>query len=366
MTAPGTTQQAEHLWVTAHEHVRRGDFAAATRDLSACFQILQALKDPRVAEVHKRWTEVHKLYVEDGARAAPSTSKPVAAPTLEAEAEAAANAGNLENAILLYEQALQKQPQNELVAERLIELRAARPRAAELTEKRSEPAVVAVVAVAAVHHEVAAAVVAARVEPVAAVVEVIEVAAVVVDVPVSNGSAIVTIAEDDFGDINEPEPVVVAVAAVVTSSAPAVAVSDGLELDDATADIHNRETLVPTAAATHANVMAASEAGVGLQSLDVDIDMGESVSADVADDLPVSSVAEPAAVEQPLSAEDPRWGAPSAPIAGLSAEDPRWGAPSTPLPPEVAEPTGPSADDLAKVALLEQLSVRVKSNRRAA
>ena len=71
MTAPGTTQQAEHLWVTAHEHVRRGDFAAATRDLSGCFQILQALKDPRVTEVHKRWTEVHKLYVEDGARAAP-------------------------------------------------------------------------------------------------------------------------------------------------------------------------------------------------------------------------------------------------------------------------------------------------------
>ena len=85
---------AESLWNRVHEHVRRGDFASAVRDLAQCYQLLQAAGDPRVLEVHKRWTEVHKMYVEDGQR----QSQPPAqkAPSKEAEAEAAANAGNLD------------------------------------------------------------------------------------------------------------------------------------------------------------------------------------------------------------------------------------------------------------------------------
>jgi tetratricopeptide (TPR) repeat protein len=133
MTTP-TTQQAEALWVTAHEHVRRGDFASATRDLAQCFALLQANNDPRLPEVHRRWTEVHQLAVEEAAQGKAVAAQPAqAAPSLEAEAEAAANAGNLEEAIGLYERALAQRPDNELVAERLIELKNARPRAAALT-----------------------------------------------------------------------------------------------------------------------------------------------------------------------------------------------------------------------------------------
>ena len=133
MTTP-TTQQAEQLWVSAHEHVRKGDFASATRDLAACFQILQEHNDPRLPEVHRRWTEVHQLAVEEAAQGKIAPVVVAAhSPSLEAEAEAAANAGDLEGAIGLYEQALAARPDNELVAERLTELKNARPRAAELT-----------------------------------------------------------------------------------------------------------------------------------------------------------------------------------------------------------------------------------------
>src|SRR5687767_14757807 len=95
---------AEQLWARAHEHVKRGDFAQAVRDLAACFQILQTHNDPRVYEVHRRWTEVHQMYLEDGAREQPA-QKAAANPSVEAEAEAAANAGDLDRAIALYEDA---------------------------------------------------------------------------------------------------------------------------------------------------------------------------------------------------------------------------------------------------------------------
>jgi len=122
---------AEMLWQRAHEHMRRSDFANAVRDLAQCFQILQALGDPRVYEVHKRWTEVHALYLEDGQRQPePQQEK---APSLQAEAESAANAGDLERAVGLYEQISAQTPANELVKERLSELRAAQRRAAELS-----------------------------------------------------------------------------------------------------------------------------------------------------------------------------------------------------------------------------------------
>ena len=62
------TLTVEELWQRAHELVRRGDFANAVRDLSLCYQTLQERQDPRLYEVHKRWTEVHQMYLEDGAR----------------------------------------------------------------------------------------------------------------------------------------------------------------------------------------------------------------------------------------------------------------------------------------------------------
>ncbi len=133
MTTPSPTQQAEAYWVRAHEQVRRGEFAGAVRDLAACFKLLQSVGDPRLPEVHRRWTEVHRMAVEDQASGKPSTpAAAVPSPSIEAEAEAAANAGNLEEAISLYERALAAKPENELVSERLTELKNARPRAAEL------------------------------------------------------------------------------------------------------------------------------------------------------------------------------------------------------------------------------------------
>ena len=135
MTTPTPTQQAEALWIRAHEHVRRGEFAPAVRSLAACFKILQQLGDPRLPEVHRRWTEVHALALEDVAHqkaAAAKTTSASQTTTLEAEAEAAANSGDLERAIALLERALSERPDNELVRERLSELKNARSRAREL------------------------------------------------------------------------------------------------------------------------------------------------------------------------------------------------------------------------------------------
>ena len=112
---------AEQLWIRAHELVRRGEFAAAVRDLARCYELLAQHNDPRVPEVHRRWIEVHQLYVEDGARGAPPVV--VHAASLEAQAESRANAGDLAGAVALYEQGVAAQPHNELVRERLDELR---------------------------------------------------------------------------------------------------------------------------------------------------------------------------------------------------------------------------------------------------
>jgi hypothetical protein len=143
MSTPSPTQQAEAYWVRAHEQVRRGDFAGAVRDLAACFKLLQSVNDPRLPEVHRRWTEVHQMALEDQASGKPSTAAaPAPSPSIEAEAEAAANAGNLQEAIALYEKALAARPENELVSERLSELKNARPRAAELGAEPVAPAVV--------------------------------------------------------------------------------------------------------------------------------------------------------------------------------------------------------------------------------
>lgn len=215
------TLTVEELWQRAHELVRRGDFANAVRDLSLCYQTLQAQQDPRLYEVHKRWTEVHQLYLEDGAR----SSEPAAQtnPSLEAEAEAAANAGELERAIELYEAAAAQSPGNELVRERLGELRAARRRALEL----SSPPTPATPAQAT---ERATAAVSAR-------------------------------AEDDWSDVaieSSPE------AAGPATTEPAT-----------------------TEPATTAPAMSPDDAPVGMQSLDVAFSVGEVIESSTADELPV-------------------------------------------------------------------------------
>ncbi len=253
---PTPQQQAEALWLRAHESVRRGDFAAAVRDLAACFKLLQALRDPRLAEVHRRWGEVHKMALEEQAQGRAQAAAPSQkAPTLEAEAEAAANAGNLEEAIALYEKALALRPDNELVAERLQELKNARPRAQEL----------------------------------------------------------------------------------------------------GVTDIHTAATLIPTAAP----VMAEHDAPVGMHSLEVEIDMGDSVTPEEADDLPIAAddlvmVDDDAIMEGSLPPE------PAAPAAVLAES----AAPVVEAVVDVAN----NDDDLpsAPVALLETLLARVQKNRRAA
>ncbi len=346
MTTPpaqaGTAQQAERLWVTAHEHVRRGDFAAATRDLSQAFAILQALKDPRLAEVHKRWTEVHKLYVEDGARAVPSAAaqKAAPAPNLEAEAEAAANAGNLEQAIQLYEKALAKQPQNELVAERLVELRAARPRAAELIERPTEQPRPAPVVDEAAQRDAAIAVAAAEEE---APVDAVAAAAATIEA----NDAVVAAAS-----VVEHVPVV---------AVPVVGGKEDLELEAGPdLDIHDRQTLVPQAASTNASTapreappMDADDAPIGMGSLDVAIDMGEAVSHFVADELPVQSA--PAASSTP---------APAASSGAVAADSPLWSSPAASLPASAPVASSEHGDDA--VEILEELLKRVHHNRRFA
>jgi Tetratricopeptide repeat len=132
---PGpTTTQAERLWLLAHDHVRRGEFAQAVRQLAQCYAMLQALGDPRLYEVHRRWTEVHKMYLEEGAR---PTKVAVVATSTQAQAEAAANAGELDKAIRLYDEARVAQPNNELIVERLAELRSAQQQAQDLLRTRA-------------------------------------------------------------------------------------------------------------------------------------------------------------------------------------------------------------------------------------
>jgi hypothetical protein len=303
--APGTAAHAERLWVTAHEHVRRGDFAAATRDLAQCYQILQSLRDPRIAEVHRRWTEVHKLYLEDGSRPSAAPREVAqATPSLEAEAEAAANAGNLEQAITLYERALQQKPKNELVAERLSELRAARPRAAELAPK-AEPARPAVDAAAARAAAAAAAAAAQAAE---------------------------TAQLGSNGDDTSP---------VAQSTTTQTAASATTQPTTTTTP-----TPTPTTTPTRAPPMASDDAPLGMGSLDVQIDMGEAVSQIEADELP----------PQPASTQ----------TTSTTTATSTTSSTSTSTSSTTAAPS--TSDDLpaAPVERLEALLARVHKNRRQA
>lgn len=252
------TLTVEELWQRAHELVRRGDFANAVRDLSLCYQMLQAQQDPRLYEVHKRWTEVHQLYLEDGAR----QSEPPAQnnPSVEAEAEAAANAGELDRAIELYESAAAQSPGNELVRERLGELRAAQRRAAELSSppiaSPSNPAPAA-------------------------------------------GSAL---AEDDWSDVavaSSPRPSEAPAAAAAAPAAAPAAASARAEDDWSDVAIESSpDSAAPSAPATSATAgsaapattapaMAPDDAPVGMQSLDVAFSVGEVIESSLADELPV-------------------------------------------------------------------------------
>lgn len=135
-TPPGemTAAAAEQLWLRAHEWIRRGNLAQGVRDLAKSFEILKALKDPRVRQVHAKWVEVHKLYTEEqksGVGRPLERDQPIA--TLQAEAEAAANTGKLDVAIALYGKIVAAQPSNELARERLVELQQAKGRADELS-----------------------------------------------------------------------------------------------------------------------------------------------------------------------------------------------------------------------------------------
>ena len=78
MTTNGSTQEAEQLWIRAHEALHRRDFVAATRDLAACFALLQAAGDPRLPEVHKRWTEVHTYALQLATASSPAEATPTA------------------------------------------------------------------------------------------------------------------------------------------------------------------------------------------------------------------------------------------------------------------------------------------------
>jgi tetratricopeptide (TPR) repeat protein len=135
---------SELLWLRAHEHVRRGEFAQAVRLLAQCYSLLEQAKDPRVHEVHRRWTEVHKMYLEDGARAAGAAKQAVS--SLQGQAEEAANRGDLVQAISLYERLIAASPQNELARERLQELQSAKHRADDLQRPATAPATAPVMA----------------------------------------------------------------------------------------------------------------------------------------------------------------------------------------------------------------------------
>ena len=98
-------QTAEQLWVKAHELVKAGQLAHAVRDLARCYEILKAAQDPRLSQVHRRWIEVHQVYLrrsqkakrakESGAQANPDFSAKETGP---ARHEAAQSLAEIESA----------------------------------------------------------------------------------------------------------------------------------------------------------------------------------------------------------------------------------------------------------------------------
>lgn len=327
---------AEQLWTRAHEHVKRGEFADAVRDLAQAFQILQAANDPRLYEVHRRWTEVHQMYLEDGARAQ-QAQQAQQTPSLEAEAEAAVNAGELEKAIGLYQRAVAEKPTHELARERLQELLQARARAHELVNGRSEPV--------AAHP------------------------AVVTTPPSSEASATLvpaTTSEDDWSDIAVDDSGPATAAPASTAGAPEierevsvsmiessveVSAEIGAEVNAGSAelgfdvkfsdemsfaDLNDAQPATATSTSPQeAPAMAPEDAPIGMQSLDVPFSVGAAISEEGADELPVE-------------------GAPSlAPVAAATS--------IAALAP-IDGPASTSPQD--QIAFLNELLVRVAKHRR--
>jgi hypothetical protein len=358
---------AEQLWTRAHELVKRGEFADAVRDLAQAFQILQAANDPRLYEVHRRWTEVHQMYVEDGARQqpkAPAQEKP----TAEAEAEAAANAGDLERAIALYQQVVRERPTHELARERLQELLQARARAHDLTSGRSvEPTAAEPTAAEPTAAEPTAA------EPTAAE-------------PVSSAQAHATVvpsaSEDDWSDVavddsgpSAASPAVAPAASLSASEGQSASVLEASTLAVSVSMIEEIVTEPPThapsteaapieaastaevgfdvkfsdemsfadlneperaAPAQQAPAMAVDDAPIGMQSLDVPFSIGSVITAEHADELPV---------------------------AGPSSQPP---SDAIELAPASAADGPASGSGTDQVAYLNELLARVQKNRRVA
>lgn len=243
---------AEQLWGRAHDEVKRGNFAQAVRDLAQCFQILQGNNDPRLYEVHRRWTEVHQMYLEDGAR---EQQKPAAdTVTWQAQAEAAANAGDLAQAIALYERVRAQNAGNELVAERLSELYGAQQRAAQLRAPAA-----AVAATEDDWSDVASAVQAAAPASAAAA-------------PPTTQTRVTT-TEDDWSDVNVDEAPSSDRAA--TTVVPSAASPRAHSTSTHGASTHGASThgasahAVSARVATTAPTMAVADAPVGMHSIDV-------------------------------------------------------------------------------------------------
>jgi hypothetical protein len=331
---------AEQLWGRAHEHVKRGDFAQAVRDLAQCFQILQAHNDPRVYEVHRRWTEVHQMYLEDGAREQPAArAAAVEKTSVEAEAEAAANAGDLDRAIALYEEARRRQPQNELVKERVEELYQARARAQELTgrpaasgassaaaqqaaaelaaqrvaaeesaqraaaEQAAQRAAAQQAAAQQAAREAAAREAAAR-EAAAREAAAREAAAREAAAQQARHAAQQpapaakpVLAEDDWSDIDVVSTPPAQPAAKLPPVTPAPAQPKAVVAEDDWSDVAVDDPVPARAPAANnispqtAPTMKPDDAPVGMQSLDVPLSIGESITSDDADELPITGAA---------------------------------------------------------------------------
>jgi hypothetical protein len=334
------------------------------RDLAQAFQILQAANDPRLYEVHRRWTEVHQMYVEDGARQQPK-AQVQEKPTAEAEAEAAANAGDLERAIALYEQVVRERPSHELARERLQELLQARARAHDLTSGRSveptaaEPTAAEPTAAEPTAAELAVPSAQAHATVVPSATSEDDWSDVAVDdsgpraaSPAASPSASATVSEGLSASVIEASTLAVSVSMIeeivteppthapVIDAAPSEAPSEAdagfdVKFSDemSFADLNDTATASP---AQQAPAMAVEDAPIGMQSLDVPFSVGAVITAEHADELPVAGPAS----QPPSDAID---------VAPARAAD---------------GPASGSGND--QVAYLNELLTRVQKNRRVA
>jgi hypothetical protein len=129
---------ADEHWILANEAASIGQLYLACHYLSQAFGQYAMAGDARIAQVHARWTELHRDLVAQGGvpdlpNAAPAESN------LHEEAEAAVNSGDLPRGIALYERIVAASPENELANERLVELKAANARANELAPPTPAP-----------------------------------------------------------------------------------------------------------------------------------------------------------------------------------------------------------------------------------